>query len=333
MRSSPESRTSSEVGGSRAADNGGRTGRIFNIQRFSIEDGPGIRTTVFMKGCPLSCVWCHNPEGIAGGKQLMWFDVRCIGARDCLEACPVNALELTKDGMKIDREACDGCGLCQEACPAGAIEVVGRDITAAEAFAEVARDEAFYRNSGGGLTVSGGEPTMQPAFAAELMGLCREAGIPTALDTCGYCSPEPLGRLLGCADMVLVDLKVMDEARHKELTGVELAPVLASARTIAAAGKPVWVRTPIIPGCTDSEDNIKAIAGFIKREMPPVERWDLLSFNNTCGSKYSRLDMTWELEGAPLIEKANMEALSSTAKSAGCEVHWAGVTAKEKAGD
>jgi len=312
-------------------DDGGRTGTIFNIQRFSIEDGPGIRTTVFMKGCPLRCVWCHNPEGIEGRKQLMWFDVRCIGARDCLKACPLGALELGKGGMRIDRERCDGCGLCQEACPAGAIEVVGRRITAREAFEEVARDEAFYRNSGGGLTVSGGEPTMQPAFVAELMELCREAGIPTALDTCGYCADDSLERLLPLSDMALIDLKLMDEAKHLELIGVELAPVKRSAATISHAGIPVWVRTPIIPGCTDTDGNIAAIAGFIKSEMPNVERWDLLSFNNTCGSKYQRLGMTWELDGAALITKARMEELADVARSSGCDVHWAGVTKSEKA--
>lgn len=286
---------------------------------------------MFMKGCPLHCVWCHNPEGIYGHKQLMWFDVRCIGARDCLRACPLGSLELTRDGMKIDRERCDGCGLCQEACPAGAIEVVGRQITARAAFGEVARDEAFYRNSGGGLTVSGGEPTIQPAFVAELMRLCREAGIPTALDTCGYCAADALERLLVMSDMALIDLKLMDESAHREMTGVDLAPVKESAGTIARSGIPVWVRTPIIPGCTDSDENISAIAAFIKGEMPTVERWDLLSFNNTCGSKYERLDMTWELDGAPLITKERMEELADVARSAGCDVHWTGVTKSEKA--
>jgi len=206
-------------------------------------------------------------------------------------------------------------------------------MTARAAYQEVARDEAFYRNSGGGLTVSGGEPTMQPGFVAELMRLCREEGIPTALDTCGYCAGDALERLLGLSDMVLIDLKVMDEARHRELTGVALDTVLASARTIAEMGKPAWVRTPVIPGCTDSEENVAAIADFIKREMPTARRWDLLAFNNTCGSKYARLGMSWELEGAPLIEKEHMEALAATAGSAGCEVHWAGVTARESTGD
>jgi pyruvate formate lyase activating enzyme len=314
----------------RAADVADVTATIFNVQRFSIEDGPGIRTTVFMKGCPLRCTWCHNPEGLLKRRQLMWFDVRCIGARDCLEACPLGALELTPSGMNIDRERCDGCGICQDACPARAIEVVGRDVTAREVFEEVARDEAFYRNSGGGLTVSGGEPTMQPAFVEELMVLCRGAGIPTALDTCGYCSQEVLERLLGSSDMALLDLKLMEDGAHREMTGVELAPVLESARTITRSGKPLWVRTPIIPGCTDTDENVAAIADFIAGELSTVERWDLLAFNNTCGSKYLRLGMTWVLEGGPLMTKSRMEELAAVAESnAGRKVAWSGVTATE----
>lgn len=327
MRSSPESRTSSEVSASGLRSDA--VGTIFNIQRFSIEDGPGIRTTVFMKGCPLRCTWCHNPEGLEKKLQLMWFDVRCIGARDCLGACPMGALKLTPEGMLIDRERCDGCGSCQEACPAGAIEVVGKDVTAAEAFAEVMRDEAFYRNSGGGLTVSGGEPTMQPRFVSELLRLARAEGVHTALDTCGYCSHDVLGDLLGMSDMAMLDLKSMDPARHVELTGVDLETVLESGRVITRSGTPLWVRTPIIPACTDTLSNIEEIAAFISRELTTVERWDLLSFNNTCGSKYARLGMEWELEDAPLIEKGTMESLADAAKAAGCKVEWSGVTRSE----
>lgn len=311
-------------------EEGVATGTIFNIQRFSIEDGPGIRTTVFMKGCPLRCTWCHNPEGLEIKRQLMWFDVRCIGARDCLAVCPRNALELTPAGMVIDRDACDACGKCAEACPAGAIEVVGREYTPEEAFAEVIRDEAFYRNSGGGVTVSGGEPTVQPRFVEEFLRACREGGLHAALDTCGYSSPEVLERLLRQADMVLLDLKLMDEARYRELTGVDLKPVLESARLITREGKPLWVRTPIIPGCTDSDANISALARFIGDELHTVERWDLLAFNNTCGSKYSRLDMEWKLDGLPLLDKSKMELLAAVARESGVEeVAWSGATRRE----
>lgn len=307
------------------------TGTVFNIQRFSIEDGPGIRTTVFMKGCPLRCVWCHNPEGLELKPQLMWFDVRCIGARDCMGACPKKALELTRSGMVIDRLACDACGACAEACPAGALEVAGKEYTPADALAEVMRDEAFYRNSGGGVTVSGGEPTMQPRFTEEFLRSCRQSGLHTALDTCGYSSADALERLLGYADMVLLDLKLLDDKRHRELTGVGLGPILESARLVTKSGKPLWIRTPVIPGCTDSEENIGALAAFIGDELRTVERWDLLAFNNTCGAKYRRLDMTWRLEDEPMLAKSRMEALARIARESGVkEVAWSGATRREE---
>jgi len=307
------------------------TGTVFNVQRFSIEDGPGIRTTVFMKGCPMRCVWCHNPEGLRIRPQLMWFDVRCIGARDCLDACPKDALRLTPSGMVIDRGECDACGRCVDACPAGALEVVGRDYSPREAFEEVMRDEAFYRNSGGGVTVSGGEPSMQPRFVEELLRLCQEGGLHTALDTCGYSSPDVLERLLARADMVLLDLKLADGAGHLKLTGLDLEPVLSSARLISREKKPLWIRTPIIPGCTDSAENIAGLARYIADELDSVERWDLLAFNNTCGSKYRRLDMTWELDGLPLLAESTMEELVAVARESGVgEVTWSGVTRTEE---
>jgi pyruvate formate lyase activating enzyme len=306
-------------------------GMVFNIQRFSIEDGPGIRTTVFMKGCPLRCKWCHNPEGLERKRQLMWFDVRCIGARDCLSVCPTDALALTPSGMVIDREACDACGKCADACPAGALEVVGKRFSPRQAFDEVIRDEAFYRNSGGGVTISGGEPTMQPRFVEEFMRICREGGLNVALDTCGYSSPETLERLLRLADMVLLDLKVMNPGRHRELTGVDIEPVLNSVRLVDGQEKPVWVRTPIIPGYTDTEENIAALAEFIAGNLETAERWDLLAFNNTCGSKYARLGLEWELDGAGLMDRSVMESLAQVARASGVrEVEWSGATRREE---
>lgn len=326
MRSSPGSRINSRPA---SIDDDGDIGIVFNIQRFSIDDGPGIRSTVFMKGCPLRCTWCHNPEGLALKPQLMWFDVRCIGARDCLAACPSEALELTPSGMVIDRDRCDVCGSCQDACPAGALEVVGKEYTPGQAFDEVARDEAFYRNSSGGVTVSGGEPAMQPRFTSELLRLCAGAGFHTALDTCGYAPLEVLERLVDLSDMVLFDLKIMDPERHRELTGVELDPVLQSVRMISGKGKPLWVRTPVIPGCTDSVENVGALSGFISG-LPSVERYDLLAFNNTCGAKYRRLDLDWTFDGVPLVTREKMEELSSIARDAGVpDVHWSGGTRAE----
>lgn len=325
MRSSPARATDSE-----AATSSSARGIVFEVQRFSIEDGPGIRTTVFMKGCPLRCAWCHNPEGLKREPELMWFETRCIAARDCIGACPKSALELEARGMLIDREKCDACGDCQRACPAGALEVVGREMSAKEAFEKAARDDVFYRNSEGGVTVSGGEPSMQADFVEELLTMCRGAGIHTALDTCGLCPHDSLERLLKMSDMALLDLKLIEADRHKELTGAPIEPVLDSARLIAEKGKRLWVRTPVIPGCTDSEENIVAIGEFLNEECPP-ERWDLLAFNNTCGKKYERLEMEWRFEGERLLERNVMEKLAAVARDAcgKARVEWSGATRSE----
>jgi len=306
-------------------------GLIFNVQRFSIEDGPGIRTTVFMKGCPLRCIWCHNPEGLKMKREIMWFDTRCIGARDCISACEKRALELTPQGMIIKRDLCDACGKCAIACPAGAIEIVGKEYSSSELLDEVMRDEVFYRNSQGGVTVSGGEPLMQKDFVGEFVNLCRKEGIHIALDTSAYAPKEEFIELARIVDLILLDLKLIDPKKHKELTGVGNDLILENAMTVGKLGKPVWVRTPIIPGCTDSNDNIRQIASFIKEKMPTVERLDLLAFNNTCGSKYKRLDMEWKLEGEKLISRERMEELQEIASSAGLEfVKWSGATKRKE---
>jgi len=303
------------------------TGAVFNVQRFSTEDGPGIRTTVFMKGCPLRCRWCQNPEGLSPHPQLVWYDVRCIGARRCIAACPANALELTPAGLQIDRDRCSPCHLCSEACPSGALEVIGRRWTASDLVAHVAKDRAFYETSGGGVTVSGGEPAMQPGFLEAFLAGCGDAGIRVALDTCGYADWGVYDRLLPLVDLVLFDLKVADRERHRQATGVYPDRIFANAASIARRGLPMWIRTPIVPEYTDAEENVTAIAAFIRERLPTVERWDLLAYTNLGRPKYHRLDLPYALEATGLLARHQMERLASLAATSNVPVvAWSGAT-------
>jgi len=301
-------------------------GMTFNIQRFSTEDGPGIRTTVFLKGCPLRCAWCHNPEGLSPRPELMWYDVRCIGARDCLSACPEDALELTPQGMHIDRERCTACGACAEACPAAALEVIGQEWTPEEVFAEVQKDSVFYETSGGGVTLSGGEPMRQADFVLALARLCHEASVHVALDTCGAAPWERYAQVLPMVDLVLYDLKIFDGERHRASTGADNDLILENARRIAAAGKPMWIRTPVIPGYTADATNIAALGDFIASELPTVERWDLLAYTNLGQPKYHRLDRPYALEGVPLLTRAEIETLHAIALKRVSVAVWSGAT-------
>jgi pyruvate formate lyase activating enzyme len=302
---------------------------IFNVQRFSTEDGPGIRTTCFFKGCPLTCTWCHNPEGISPKPQLVWYEARCIGARDCIKACPKKALELTPGGLRISRDLCDACGACADACPAAALEIIGKPWTLDALFDEVRRDAAFYETSGGGVTLSGGEPLMQREFVCAFITKCREAGLHVALDTTAYAAEDVFAAAAGLADLVLLDLKHIDPEAHQQHTGVPLEPILRNARRLAEMGKPVWVRTPVIPGATDSNDNIAAIARFIAGNLPNCERYDLLPFSNLCTSKYERLGMEFKHRAEPLVTQDRMEELKRIAEEQGVKnVVIQGLTAK-----
>ncbi len=299
---------------------------VFNVQQFSTEDGPGIRTTVFLKGCPLRCAWCHNPEGLAPRPELMWYDVRCIGARECLRACPESALDLTSAGMHINRARCSVCGKCAEVCPAAACEVIGKYWEPHELLHELVKDRVFYETSGGGITFSGGEPMLQTDFLCAVLPLCKSAGLHVAVDTCGAVDWERIARVLTWVDLILLDLKIFDSARHRAATGVANDLVLANARRLAAEGKRMWIRTPVIPGYTDDEENIESIARFIRRELPTVERWDLLAYTNLGRPKYHRLDLTYALEDAPLLTKDDMELLYHRAAATVSVARWSGAT-------
>jgi len=307
------------------------SGIITNIQRCSTEDGPGIRTTVFLKGCPMSCSWCHNIETIDPKSAVVWYALKCIGDHACVRACPEQALEITPEGLRIDREKCVVCGTCEEACPTGAVKVMGKVWSSEDLVQELLRDNVFFETSNGGVTLSGGEATFQSDFAIELAKGLQKEGVHVALDTCGYCSEKVLRDFLPHVDMVLYDLKLMDANKHKEYTGVPLATVLANARIISESKKPVWIRTPVIPEHTDDEDNIRAIARFIVENIPTVERYDLLAFNRMCIDKYALFDLEYPLKDYDLMTEEAMNHLAQVARDEGLSnVMWSGMTKNSK---
>lgn len=271
-------------------------GVITDIQRYSIEDGPGNRTTVFMKGCPLRCLWCQNPETWNQHPEIVWYDAKCVRCGRCIETCPKNAIRLAENRIVTDRKLCVNCGKCAEVCLNKARELKGKLMTADEVLAEVEKDRVFYETSGGGVTASGGEPTMQPEFLIEFFKKCKEANLHTTLDTCGYVKWETLEKILPYVDLVLYDLKEMNPAKHISYTGVEPYLIWENLKKIDDEEMHIWIRTPLIPKCTDEEENIRKIAEFIS-ELNNVERWDLLPYNKLGMSKYAQLDREYPLKG------------------------------------
>jgi len=302
------------------------TGTILRVQRMSTEDGPGIRSTVFFKGCPFACIWCHNPESISPRLQIHWEKTRCIGCRSCIEACVKGALAATETGIAIDRSACDSCGACVQACPSTAMEIYGEAWDLNDLVREVLKDKAYFEKSGGGATLSGGEPTMQPLFAKDLLSNFKQGGIHTALDTCAQCPWETLDALLPHTDLVLYDLKEIDADRHKEFTGVSNTRILENLIRLGRFMKEhslpseLWIRTPLIPGCTATPENLQGIGIFIKEYLgPSVSRWELCAFNNLCIHKYEGLGIDWDFRKAGLLSRGEAERLVSLAKESGVD--------------
>ena len=301
-------------------------GTILKIQRMSTEDGPGIRSTVFFKGCPLKCRWCHNPESISPDVEIHWVGSRCIGCKSCIDACPSGALSLGEAGIVINRRVCNQCLACTKACPSTAMEALGSRWTLKELFEEVVKDRVYFEKSHGGVTISGGEPTMQTPFAIHLLKSLKKSGVHTTVDTCGHCTRKSLDMILPYTDLVLFDLKEIDPIKHKSFTGVTNERILDNlihlAEYLKTCENPpeLWIRTPIIPYLTATKDNIRGIGDFIRTHLDSlVSRWELCAFNNLCANKYESLGITWECRGFDLMTAEDMQDLREVAVSSGVD--------------
>lgn len=305
---------------------------ISDIQRMSSEDGPGLRVTAFFKGCSLRCEWCHNPECIAFKGELIWNEIRCIGCRTCVEVCPNGCLAFEGDILNIDRAKCTACFRCEDACPGAALEGKGKAFTPEKLCRELAKDRAYF-GTDGGVTLSGGEALMQPG-SVEVLQCLKSRGIQTAVDTCGMVPAETLERALAYTDIVLYDIKVIDNRLHEKLTGCGNRQIFENFDTVcrwAEKGGRLWVRTPVIPGATDSVGNIAAIGALIKSKGAAVERWELCAFNNLCRDKYRRLNIPWKYDETRLISAGEAKRLAAAAeKTRACaHIRLTGATLKE----
>jgi pyruvate formate lyase activating enzyme len=267
------------------------TGLIFDIKKFALHDGPGIRTTVFCKGCPLSCVWCHNPESISPAPELSMSVDKCIGCGTCVDACPNDAMRIDIGGRTCNRDLCVRCGKCVGGCFSGALEMIGREVSVEDVMIDIRKDQQFYKTSGGGVTISGGEPLMQAEFTTAVLRQCQAEGYHTALDTSGHAQWESLEAAGAHADLVLYDLKHIDPAGHKRHTGLSNDLILENLRRLSGLGVPVEIRMPIIPGLNDSPEDIGAAGEFISG-LDNITGVRLLAYHRLAGAKYERLGRT-----------------------------------------
>lgn len=298
-------------------DSAEAAGLVFNILRFCLHDGPGIRTTVFLKGCPLSCWWCHNPEGQSPQPDLLYYEARCRQCGSCMVVCP-HGEAAEQNGAIRPTPLCERCGACVQVCVAGAREMLGREMTVSEVMREVERDIIVYEESGGGVTLSGGEPLQQARFTMALLAACRARRIHTALETCGMAPREALLEAAHQADLVLYDLKVLDPLKHRQYTGASNQAILANLEALAAAGEPLVVRLPVIPGVNDDEADLRDYIRFLARLG--LRHLDLLPYHRIGIDKYRRLDRPYRLPETPAPTAARNRAVAAQFEKEGFEV-------------
>ncbi|MCQ5130074.1 glycyl-radical enzyme activating protein [Butyricicoccus faecihominis] len=273
------------------------TALVSNIQKCCVHDGPGLRTVVFLMGCPLRCKWCQNPENLAT-KPIVLFDTeKCARCGRCLPYCPHGCCTLTADGLRFDREACTGCGVCAEHCYIDAKTLCGRRMSVDETYQAVMRDQVFYRDSGGGVTLSGGEPTLHEAFATELFRRLQEAGIHTALETCGFCSSRAMLRIARHTDLFLYDFKALSDEVHRKWTGQSNEQIKENLSLLHEMGKQIIIRVPLIPGVNDG-DEFERMLQYLLR-MQGLRKLHLLPFHQVGASKYVLSDVGYDMAGVP----------------------------------
>jgi len=282
---------------------------VTNIQGYSIHDGPGIRTTVFMKGCPLRCKWCANPENLKAQIQVGFLEKLCQACGHCMTACTKGAINPGVGVYRINRDRCDNCCACVKQCYYGALIRYGEEMTSEEVYNKVKRDKVFYDSSNGGITVSGGEPMIQAQFVKELFSLCHEGGIHTCVETCGYAPEEAFDAVIPVTDLFYFDLKIMDDELHQEWTGVSNERIHANARKIVDSGTEVLFRQPVIPTINDTDENIKATAEFMKSLGPHGMRIQLMPYHRAGDSKYAALKKTYETAGIEQMDAAAARAI------------------------
>ncbi len=299
-------------------------GRIARISRSAVHDGPGVRTVVFFKGCPLRCQWCHSPETQALDPEILLLNDRCIACASCVEGCKRSAARLGPSGPSIDRSRCARCGECVELCPSGARELQGELMDVEEVMAAIRRDVPFYDASGGGVTFSGGEPLMQPTFLAALLERCRRERIGAAIETCGHANRHAVLRAMKHAPLFLYDVKLADDTRHRAVTGASNALILANLRELAARGAGIVIRLPLVPGVTDDEDNVRGIATLAA--SAGVSRIDVLPYHRAGVAKYARLGRPYALDGMPAADTESVEWAAALLRGLGLDARVGGTS-------